>query len=96
MMGFLGKLKAIFSSKKPEEKQDTSMTAIKDTPSESNEFAQASVQEAPKAVQKPVEQKPMEYDPNTTGPHRDSKECPKCGAPNDQDIHKCWLCKNEI
>lgn len=103
MMGFLNKLKLMFARKKPPEKQDVSISAIKDTPQENNEFSQASAmhEEPPKAlaVQPAAQQKPIAqpvFDPNTTGPHRDSKECPKCGAPNDQDIHKCWLCKNEI
>lgn len=96
-MGFFSRLKLIFSKQKAPEKQDTSAPAVKDTPSENNEFSQASaqiIQEAPKAA--PKHQLAPAYDPNTTGPNRDSKECPKCGAPNDQDIHKCWLCKSDI
>jgi ribosomal protein L40E len=27
---------------------------------------------------------------------REQKVCPKCGAPNDKFVHKCWLCKSDI
>jgi hypothetical protein len=96
-MGFFARLKSVFSRKPPSEKQDASAAAAKDTPPEGGGFSQASEMQEP--VQEVVKQQPVKesvFDPNTTGPNRDSKECPKCGAPNDQDIHKCWLCKSEI
>src|SRR3989344_9688801 len=102
MVGFLDRLKLAFSKPKKEggkvEAKDTAMTDVKDTPAEDNDFAQAARMDEQKAVAPAPKQAHNEpiFDPNTTGPHRDSKECPKCGAPNDQDIHKCWLCKNEI
>ncbi len=99
-MGFLDKLKLIFSkSKKGADKveaKDVTTTDVKDTPAEDNDFAQAGRMEEPRAIPTPKQAHEPVFDPNTTGPHRDSKECPKCGAPNDQDIHKCWLCKSEI
>ena len=101
-MGFLDKLKLMFSKPKKEADKvtakDVTMTDIKDTPAEDNDFAQAGRMEEPKVMApapKQMHNEPV-FDPNTTGPNRDSKECPKCGAPNDQDIHKCWLCKSEI
>ncbi|MBI2580056.1 MAG: hypothetical protein HYW27_04090 [Candidatus Aenigmarchaeota archaeon] len=95
-MGFFSRLKLIFSKPKNQDKatpEDVKSENIKDTPSENNEFSQAAqMQEAQPAAK----HQPAAFDPNTTGPNRDSKEYPKCGAPNDQDIHKCWLCKSEI
>ncbi len=44
-------------------------------------------QPAPVEEKKPVD---------TIAGHRDRKVCPKCGAPNDDFVRTCWLCKSSI
>lgn len=54
----------------------------------------------PPAVIQPVKQVPIiqeekkPVDPITG--HRDRKVCQKCGAPNDDFVKTCWLCKSDI
>ncbi|MFH0832870.1 MAG: hypothetical protein V1900_04075 [Candidatus Aenigmatarchaeota archaeon] len=50
--------------------------------------------ETPAATEIPVMVTPQEEAP--TPEERKQKTCPKCGAPNDEFVSKCWLCKSDI
>lgn len=82
MMGWLRK---IFGSKAKEEQKE-----------EPKKITEQEIQEAMKDV---PEREVVEDEAKTSPemrPERKEKHCPKCGAPNDDFVDVCWMCKERI
>ena len=79
-MKFFDKIKSFFK-KKPAEKHEEAHPP------------KAQVEIKPETIE---HKKETTDDGMRKNPERPQKTCPKCGAPNDAFVGKCWLCKSEI